>query len=63
MNGDQALGIMKIGQERSDIAVADEEFGMRADVFEIKFLKQIVRAVAATRAENGAHLIAREHFF
>ena len=31
--------------------------------FEIKFLKQIVRAVAATRADDGAHLIAHEHFF
>src|SRR5438045_1652191 len=63
MKSDNAGSIAKIRKQRRDIAVADENFGMRLDYFQVELIEQVVCSIAPSCADDGSNVIAREHFF
>src|SRR5579863_1047820 len=62
MEGDES-GVGKVSQQTGEVAVANDNFGMTPNGFEINSVQQVIRAVAAAGAEDGANVIALEHFF
>src|SRR6266567_4968740 len=61
MKSSESSGVGKIRQKRVDVAVADENLGMRFNLCQIKFFEQIVSAIATARAEDRPHIVAHEH--
>ena len=59
---DQA-GVDKLSEQRCDIAVADEDLRMVRNLLPVEIPQQVVRAVTAARAHDGADFVALEHFF
>src|SRR5437667_11576329 len=63
MERNESRYIGEMRQQAGDIAVSDEDFGMRFDLLEVKLIEQIIRPIATTRADDCAHVIALEHCF
>jgi hypothetical protein len=63
MESDESRNVGEMRQQAGDIAVSDEDFGMRLDLLEIELIQQIVRPIASAGADDGAHVIALEHCF
>src|SRR6266576_2300393 len=63
MEGDESCNVGEMRQQAGDIAVSDEDFGMRFDLLEVKLIEQIIRPIATTCADDCAHIIALEHCF
>src|SRR5919204_6737923 len=62
VKGHEVRGIAEPGKQGGDVAVAHENFGIAPDLFQVEFFEQVIAAVAATRADDGAHLLAFKHF-
>src|SRR6516162_6778076 len=63
MKRDESGGIAKAGEQAGQIAVSSEDFGVADDLRGVEFSEQVVRSIAATCAEDGADVVAREHVF
>src|SRR5437899_3145339 len=63
MERNESRYIGEMRQQAGDIAVSDEDFGMRFDLLEVKLIEQIIRPIATTCADDCAHVIALEHCF
>src|SRR5450631_4067407 len=63
VESNEACDVVKVGQKRSDVAVADENLGMRPDLFEIQRVQEIVGTVTTAGAEDRADVVADKHFF
>jgi len=63
MEGDKIASIVKISQQRCDVAVANKNLGVRSDFVEIKLSQQVVGAVPTPSTHDGPHLVAHEHLF
>src|SRR3954471_2564745 len=61
MKCDQASGIVNVGEQRGDVAVAGENLWVAANEREIKIWQQVIATVAAARTDNGANFRTLEH--
>ena len=55
--------VEEVRQQGRDVAVADEDLRVGLDLRKIEFFQQIVRPVTSTGTDDGADILAREHFF
>src|ERR1700722_6799924 len=63
VEGDESECIVKMREQRGQVAVADKNLGMRFDFLPVDGLQQIVGAIATAGANNCAYLFAYKHVF
>src|SRR5579864_3217398 len=63
MESDESRYVGEMRQQAGDVAVSNEDFGMRLDLLEVELIQQIVCSVATTGADDRTHIIALEHCF
>src|ERR1700722_4599929 len=61
MKGYQPCSVRKIGEERSEVAVANKNLGMRLNDFQVDEFQQIVRSIASARANDSSDVFAQKH--
>src|SRR5260221_7089719 len=68
MKGYEVSEVGKGGQQRCQVAVANENLRMPGNRFQIKRLRsarrqQVVRSISSARTNDGPDIVAREHVF
>ena len=63
VKGDKLSSVGKVGEQRSDVAVADEDFGMRGNLIQVERREQIICPIPAACTEDRPDIIPHEHFF
>src|SRR5581483_346332 len=63
MECNQARRVGEIGQQRRDVAVADDNLRICLYLGEVNFFEQVIRSIASAGANDGPDLGAAEHVF
>src|SRR6266536_2708423 len=63
VESDEACSIVKVCQQRGDVAVAHEDFRVRSYFFQIKFFEKVICAIAASSTDDRPNVVPLEHLF